>query len=483
MCCGDPATDQVDRRFPLHPPVVHGPSGSVEILAIRTLFAAAEVPRVTLRTSFCPQHRHYWTFRTVLVWGGLGGLLAVVFGGLLFVVLLLTVAKFDSPLLGAFVIIPAVAYMVVWGVLMTRVLGRSIRVKLAEDGSNTLLLTNVDARYVDALERQRGNKARPAALEKPLPVAAPVAIPVSGVTGQLPAAIPVAQGVPEQLPAAILVDDDEPRVPRRQRGKADPTAQTIAAIVGGLLIALVSIAVVIKIIRTVSWFAQQRSARRQAKRTNQPKPEEKREVDRDVEPGTLVPGVPVTAPLPADLRDRPGIDLIPLLNPRKDVVHGRWLVSNGALHCNDGSFVPRMQFPWLPPEEYDFVVTFTQPGLRNGIGLIMPNPNGGSFVWYLGNEHGAGYGLLNDAEHSGRIPGLIKAKTIYTTKVEVRKDRVRALLDGKELVNTKTDYRKLTGSDWHRIHDTRFPAVACDDPAVFYYVRIIEVTGSGKKAR
>ena len=54
--------------------------------------------------------------------------------------------------------------------------------------------------------------------------------------------------------------------------------------------------------------------------------------------------------------------------------------SDSGSSQRSGSFVPRVQFPYQPPQEYDYVVTFLQPGLRNGISLIMPNPNGGSFV-------------------------------------------------------------------------------------------------------
>jgi hypothetical protein len=36
---------------------------------------------------------------------------------------------------------------------------------------------------------------------------------------------------------------------------------------------------------------------------------------------------------------------------------------------------------------------------------------------------------------------------------------------------------------WWRIHDVRFPAVACDQQMAYYYVRIVEVTGRGRKAR
>ena len=85
----------------------------------------------------------------------------------------------------------------------------------------------------------------------------------------------------------------------------------------------------------------------------------------------------------------------------------------------------RAQFPYLLPEEYDFVVTFLQPGLRNGISLVMPNPHGGSFFWFLGSDNGAGYGFHANPDKRGTIPGLIQANTIHTTKVEVRKKGVR----------------------------------------------------------
>ena len=90
------------------------------------------------------------------------------------------------------------------------------------------------------------------------------------------------------------------------------------------------------------------------------------------------------------LRKIPGTnmsDLIGLLDPQKDTVDNRkWEIINKELVCKEGNFVPRIQIPYIPPAEYDFIVTFSQPGLRNGISMIMPNPNGGSFYFFLGNS-------------------------------------------------------------------------------------------------
>src|SRR5262249_12669609 len=158
-------------------------------------------------------------------------------------------------------------------------------------------------------------------------------------------------------------------------------------------------------------------------------------------------------------------------DPRKDALDGRrWAVVNKALHCNDGSFVPRIEIPYQPPEEYDFIVTFSQPGLRNGISLIMPNPRGGSFFWYLGGN-GAQYGFYANPSKGGRTKGLIEANKAYTTTVQVRRDGVRGLLNDRELVQYKTDFRDLTCDDWRRIRNSNLLAVGCDDPTVFHHVR------------
>jgi hypothetical protein len=145
--------------------------------------------------------------------------------------------------------------------------------------------------------------------------------------------------------------------------------------------------------------------------------------------------------------------------------------------------VPRVQFPYRPPPEYDFVVTFWQPGLRNGISLVMPNPNGGSFFWFLGNDDGKGYGFHANPDKEGRKVGLIKAKTIHTTVVQVRKGSLRASVDGNKLMKLDTNFGDLTCDGWREIRNTSFLAVACDDPTVFYHVRVVEVTGKGKKGR
>jgi hypothetical protein len=194
----------------------------------------------------------------------------------------------------------------------------------------------------------------------------------------------------------------------------------------------------------------------------------------------LVPNAAVQPPRPRTPVGKPVIDLVPRIDPVRDAIHGRWAVANNVLHCNDAHFVPRVQIPYRPPREYDFIVTFSQPSLRNGISLIMPNPNGGgSFFWYLGGGQGSDFGFWTTLRKGKPLPGLIQAGTAYSTTVQVRRNGVKGLVNGKVLMSHRTDFRDLTCDNWRQLRDTTLLGVACDDPTVFHYVWLVEITGKG----
>jgi hypothetical protein len=153
MCCGEPATTWITRTFLARAPEVPGPSVFMEVFAVRLLLATANVPRFHLRTSFCEQHRHYWTLRAGLLFGGLAGMAAVLVLGGLTVVYLMTVQKVDAPWLSCCVIVPFLLFLVVWIIPTMRLRSTSIRARRAKDGG--VLLMNVGERYVAAVRAAR----------------------------------------------------------------------------------------------------------------------------------------------------------------------------------------------------------------------------------------------------------------------------------------------------------------------------------------
>ena len=199
--------------------------------------------------------------------------------------------------------------------------------------------------------------------------------------------------------------------------------------------------------------------------------------------GSPVPNAPAQPAPPPGVAGKPTIDLVPLIDAARDPIHGRWLIVNNVLHCNDMHFVPRIQIPYQPPAEYDFTVTCSQPTLRNGISLIMPNPGGGSFFWALGGDNGSTGTLNTSPPLRCQLPRPLAPRTVFSTTVQVRRDGVTVLLDGVVLVEHKTNFKDLSSDDWRRLADASLLGVACDDPTVFHFVQVVEIAGAGKRTR
>ncbi|HLW65747.1 MAG TPA: hypothetical protein VKS79_10545 [Gemmataceae bacterium] len=181
------------------------------------------------------------------------------------------------------------------------------------------------------------------------------------------------------------------------------------------------------------------------------------------------------------------VNLINLLDLSKDIADGnnKWRVDKNVLSCVEGNFWPRVQFPYQPPQDYDYSITFAQNRLRNGVALIMPNRLGGMFSVIVGSKNGNAYRLFWGNDNN--MPGLIRPGVKYSFTAQVRKDAIKVYLREEGMKERKIgeldDIRKLKNEgNWSKI-EPGVVGLSADDPCTFFSVQITEYGKPGKKLR
>jgi len=186
------------------------------------------------------------------------------------------------------------------------------------------------------------------------------------------------------------------------------------------------------------------------------------------------------------------IDLLPLVDVKRDAVAGLWsrtaegLVKTGG---SDGGSGPRLQLPYQPAGDYDFEIEFTATGGRGNIGQILA-AQGREFGWMLNTgdqgNHRAGFGLLDGKKSTEPTEttaplkeGIVDARR-YRSRVEVRTGSLRAFLDDAEIVNWTGDFSRLANDVKGKLRDSGHIGLRLDRDAVFHKITVREVSGAGK---
>jgi hypothetical protein len=148
----------------------------------------------------------------------------------------------------------------------------------------------------------------------------------------------------------------------------------------------------------------------------------------------------------------------------------------------------RIELPYEPPEEFDFLVSFIPLGGNLDVNQIL-HRSGRSFQWLMGARGNTVFGFLfvNGQFYNPTTRTMQKCLEpgrCYTSIVEVRRDGVRAYLDGRPLAEWKTDFQDMSLSPGSRLpNEARLGILAYDSVVVFHRIEVREVSGPGRLLR
>lgn len=204
-----------------------------------------------------------------------------------------------------------------------------------------------------------------------------------------------------------------------------------------------------------------------------------------------------TATATSELSKGKEIDLLALVDVKRDTVAGEWSQDGGDLLVKaskpDTKGTSRLHLPYQPPEEYDFEIEFTPESGANSVYQLL-SAYQRSFSWFMDGKTNAGskagFDSIDGIGGSSRTDGTtMRAKFLtngqrHRSIVEVRRNRVRALLDGEPLVtwgSSPKSYERLDISKNEKLRDALHLGLAAYDRGVrFHKATVREITGTGK---
>ncbi|HEX7899527.1 MAG TPA: serine/threonine-protein kinase [Planctomycetota bacterium] len=145
---------------------------------------------------------------------------------------------------------------------------------------------------------------------------------------------------------------------------------------------------------------------------------------------------PPAAAAPPKAAEVAEIDLLKGVDPKRDGVEGLWTAKQGELTVSDGA-PARLRLPGKAPAAYDLRAEFTRMSGGDVVTLVLAR-GGRSFLFQLGGFGNSvcGFSKVNDKrcdENPTTVKRGIKDGSSYVCVVEVRPERVTALLDGAKL--------------------------------------------------
>jgi len=180
------------------------------------------------------------------------------------------------------------------------------------------------------------------------------------------------------------------------------------------------------------------------------------------------------------------INLLPLINLNRDIIHGNWQkTADGFVSGPQGAAC--LEIPYRPPAEYDVRVTFTRLTGSEGVHEILSKPEG-SFAWCMGAHNSQNMCFMGivgrGIDNPSTIRNPIESNRRYTSIISVRNHSVTAYVDGVQVDHLETDGRALDGpfSAFALRQNGLLGIGTFASSTVFHSMEVVEVNGGGSMA-
>ena len=195
--------------------------------------------------------------------------------------------------------------------------------------------------------------------------------------------------------------------------------------------------------------------------------------------------VPVAPPPAAETALWKGaLDLIPHIDVSRDTVVGPWRKEGGKIYC-DGGENAVLRIPYEPPAEYDFRIIYSRTSGHCATAQFLTR-EGRNFFWEMGGygNSNSGFAMIGgkgSADNATRNSLTLRDSQRYVSLIEVRKDRVTAIVDGKKLSEWQPSMGEIgTDQGWCVDVPGLIGLGNCESQTTFELVQVRDVTGRGK---
>lgn len=186
----------------------------------------------------------------------------------------------------------------------------------------------------------------------------------------------------------------------------------------------------------------------------------------------------------------PIVDLLKMIDPKKDSVRGSWQVVGGVLSGPVADAQCQIMVPYIPPEEYDVKMVAERMGGANEIhlGLAVGDAQFEIILGGDGNCPSSGLQLIDGKgiglnETTVQGAWFTKGKPC-TVLCSVRRTNIVVVVDGKKIVDWKASYRRLSidTKNWGIPNKKAMYLASWSNHHISKLV-LVPITGQGQKLR